>query len=294
MRKRMAVVASLLMTLLLLTGCPNGTASLTSVTPSKITEGSPAVTLTIVGKNFVQPVTIGWNGTAQIDSLVTTFVSSTKLTAVVPASFLTAPGTATIVAFQTGQNQTVTQPLTITIASNVPTLTAMSPQHIISNQTSTTLTLTGTNFTSSSVVDWNSTALTTTFVSSTQLTASLAQSQFQTSGVQKVTVVNSGGTSNALNFTVVAPLTITTASLPGGTVATAYSATLAATGGTSPYTWSLSAGTLPAGLTLSQSTGVISGTPTAAGTASITVQCVDSTGTLAIKRIGPQPPAKKH
>ena len=66
--------------------------------------------------------------------------------------------------------------------------------------------------------------------------------------------------------------TITTASpLTPGTVGTAYSQTLAATGGTPPYTWSVTVGTPPAGLTLS-GTGVLSGTPTAAGTSNFTIQ----------------------
>jgi hypothetical protein len=50
---------------------------------------------------------------------------------------------------------------------------------------------------------------------------------------------------------------------------------LAATGGTTPYTWSLSSGTLPAGLTLSAA-GVISGTPTTPGTYTITVKVTDA------------------
>lgn len=57
-------------------------------------------------------------------------------------------------------------------------------------------------------------------------------------------------------------LTITTASLPSGQVGVAYSATLIATGGTTPYTWSLASGTLPTGLNLKSSAGVITGTPT--------------------------------
>ncbi len=61
-------------------------------------------------------------------------------------------------------------------------------------------------------------------------------------------------------------LTITTTSLPPGHVGTSYSATLAASGGTTPYTWSL-VGTLPAGLAFNTTTGVLSGTPTASAAA---------------------------
>jgi hypothetical protein len=62
-------------------------------------------------------------------------------------------------------------------------------------------------------------------------------------------------------------LTITTSSLPNGAVAAAYSQTLAATGGTGSYNWQLTSGTLPAGLILNASSGLISGTPTATASA---------------------------
>ena len=77
-----------------------------------------------------------------------------------------------------------------------------------------------------------------------------------------------------------APLGISTTTLPAGTVGTAYSATLAATGGVSPYSWSASG--LPNGLSLSSagpSTGTISGTPTASGTMNAAVTIQDSAGT---------------
>ena len=67
----------------------------------------------------------------------------------------------------------------------------------------------------------------------------------------------------------------------GGQVGAPYSSTLAAAGGVPPYTFSLTAGSLPPGLTLNSSTGAISGTPTTAGSFSYTIQVSDSTGTPA-------------
>lgn len=67
----------------------------------------------------------------------------------------------------------------------------------------------------------------------------------------------------------------TTSPLPNGTVDTLYSTTLAATGGTAPYAWTITSGSVP-GLAIS-STGVLSGVPSAASTYSITVQVMDST-----------------
>jgi len=75
--------------------------------------------------------------------------------------------------------------------------------------------------------------------------------------------------------TLQSPLTVSTTSLADGSVGTAYSQTLTATGGTAPYTWAVASGALPAGLNLSAA-GVISGTPTAAGIASLTVRVTDS------------------
>lgn len=71
-------------------------------------------------------------------------------------------------------------------------------------------------------------------------------------------------------------LTITTTVLPPGIVGTAYNATVAATGGTGTKSWSISSGTLPAGLSLNKDTGAISGTPTTVGISTFTVQVQDS------------------
>ena len=84
--------------------------------------------------------------------------------------------------------------------------------------------------------------------------------------------------SHSLSLTINSPtLRVATTSLPAGQVGTAYSATLAASGGTPPYQWSVSSGALPPGLTLAASTGVISGTPTTAeNAAAVTLQVADS------------------
>jgi Putative Ig domain len=112
--------------------------------------------------------------------------------------------------------------------------------------------------------------------------------QLQTSAVATVgtaaAVAVSGGAASG-SGTGGGPLTVTTTSLPGASTGAAYSAGLAATGGTGTgYTWSLASGSLPAGLALS-SGGVISGTPTATGTVSFTVRVTDSAAATATQAL---------
>ncbi len=105
-----------------------------------------------------------------------------------------------------------------------------------------------------------------------------------------VTVTDFKGTSatKSLSIAVVAPvatLSVTTTSLAGATRNVTYSATLAASGGTTPYSWSVSSGKLPTGLTLAVSTGVISGKATKAGTSNFTVRVRDNKGTTATRSL---------
>jgi len=72
---------------------------------------------------------------------------------------------------------------------------------------------------------------------------------------------------------------------PGGEVGVAYSDQLTVTGGTSPFTWSVSAGSLPPGVTLGASTGLLSGTPTTAGSYSFTVKVTDQSGLTATEPV---------
>ncbi|MBV9283696.1 MAG: DUF2334 domain-containing protein [Acidimicrobiia bacterium] len=76
------------------------------------------------------------------------------------------------------------------------------------------------------------------------------------------------------------PVHTTTASLPGATVGQAYSAILTAAAGTGPYKWSITSGTLPAGLSLNAATGAITGKPKSPGSSVVTLTVTDSSTTV--------------
>ena len=102
-----------------------------------------------------------------------------------------------------------------------------------------------------------------------------------------IAVTDSAAATTSRNFSVsiapaTAPLLITTSSpLPGGSVGSAYSRTFSSSGGVPGYTWSLTGGALPGGLSLSE--GVLAGTPTAAGTFTFNVTVTDGAAATASK-----------
>ncbi len=108
---------------------------------------------------------------------------------------------------------------------------------------------------------------------------------------------SSTGSTSTANSNQPSSLAVTTTSLPGGTVGAAYSSAVAASGGSTPYTYS--AGNLPSGLSINSGTGTITGTPAqnSVGMWSATVKVTDSskpssqsaTASLSIK-IGATPP----
>jgi len=108
------------------------------------------------------------------------------------------------------------------------------------------------------------------------------------SSIPAATSVTITATSVA-NTSITATLTISlnavfafsTTSLPAGTVNVPYSGVISVTGSTGPFTWAITTGTLPPGLTLSSSTAAsisVTGTPSIVGTSNFTIQCTDSAG----------------
>jgi hypothetical protein len=111
----------------------------------------------------------------------------------------------------------------------------------------------------------------------------LAAGVVTNTGVGHAKFGNATVDSNQANATVTANLTPLTIACMGGfaPVGKPYSYAIAVTGGVLPYSFSIISGALPPGLTLNSSTGAITGTPTAAGSFSFTVQVVDARGNSA-------------
>ena len=102
-------------------------------------------------------------------------------------------------------NQTVTKDFSITIYNPLPTITQLIPNQARVNTGDFILKVIGTNFVQSSVVYWDGSSRTTTFVSATELDAAISNSDIATPGTASVTVVSpepNGGTSNAVDFTI--------------------------------------------------------------------------------------------
>lgn len=146
----------------------------------------------------------------------------------------------------------------------VPSISAISPSSVPAGSRDITLTVEGWNFISSSIVQWGGTGKTTTYISSTRLTAAIPAADLSGAGSAVVRVFTpspGGGTSNAVTLTLeaVSPLSVLTKRLPDAAPGKAYEYALRAEGGIQPYSWSVVSGSLPEGLTLS-SAGLITGT----------------------------------
>ena len=174
------------------------------------TQCSSGCTLLVNGSGFVSGSTVTFANTP----LVTTFVNAAQLSAALTTANLATPGNFPVGVTSpgptsgtaAGNNLSNFALFTVGPANNpVPTITQLSPASAAAGGAGFTLAVTGTNFLSSSQVNWNSSARTTSFVSATQLTAQIAPADIAFAGTAKVTVFNptpGGGISNSQLFTV--------------------------------------------------------------------------------------------
>jgi hypothetical protein len=192
-----------------ITPVPNPAPTINSLSPSGITVGGPAFTLTVTGSQFVSSSQVLWNGAA----LATTYVSGTSLAAQVPASDIGSTGSASV-AVQTpapGGGTSTSLSFAINPAPNpAPAITSLSPSGTMIGGPAFTLTVTGSQFVSGSQVLWNGAALATTYVSSTSLAAQVPASDLSSASTATVAVQTpapGGGTSSNLTFTISPPAT---------------------------------------------------------------------------------------
>ena len=137
---------------------------ITALAPSSITAGAPQFTMSVTGTNLFNGTTVQWNG----QGLATTFVSTTQLTAVVPASAVAAPGTASVTAITL--DGVVSNALPFTINPGF-TITALSPATANVGSAAFTMTVTGTNLPQGVAISFGGQTLATTVVSATQIGA---------------------------------------------------------------------------------------------------------------------------
>ena len=191
----------------------NPAPAITSLSPASVTAGGAPFTLTVNGTGFVNGAVVNFNGTAK----TTAFVSATQVTAAILAADIATAATVNVTVTNPAPGGGTSAAATFTINNPSPTITTLSPTSATAGSAAFTLTVNGTNFVSTSVVNFNGAAKTTTFVNVTQLTAAIAAADIAAGGTLPVTVTNAapgGGTSAPTNFIVNNPLPTITSLAP--------------------------------------------------------------------------------
>jgi large repetitive protein len=158
-----------------------------------------------------------------------------------------------------------------------PTVTGVSPASGPAVG-GTAVAITGTNFTGATSVSFGGLAAASFTVNSATSITAISPAGTGTVDVVVTTPGGASATFAADRFTYIPTLTLSSSPLPAATAETAYSRTLTASGGTAPYTYAVTSGALPAGMSLNPTTGALSGTPTAAGSFNFTVTVTDHSG----------------
>jgi hypothetical protein len=184
----------------------NPVPSLTVVAPTAVLVGSTAASVTVTGTSFVPGVALSVNGSPR----PTTFVSDTQLTAALTADdFATAKSLPlNVINPKPGGGTSGTSSLSV--SNPVPTLTSISPAGIIQGSTPPTVTLTGSNFNTSSAVLVNGGVHASTLVSANSMKVTLTAADLTNATTLPITVANpqpGGGTSTAASFVVSARAT---------------------------------------------------------------------------------------
>src|SRR5437667_1061946 len=175
---------------------------LRSISPTSVPAGS-SQTVTLTGNNFFSDSQVLFNG----NNRPTTFLSGTQLSVQLTGADLANPGPQALTVSNSEDGGWVSGVANLTVLATAPILTSISPASAVAGNGPITLTATGSNFTTTSMVQVNGANRSTSFVSSTQLTATLTAGDLANAGSLSITVTTaSSGTSTPLTFTVNNPV----------------------------------------------------------------------------------------
>ena len=179
----------------------NTGALISTLDPSLAAVGSVPFTLKVIGMNFFPQSFVTFDGVPR----ATTFVSSLLITVDVTAGDLASPRQIAVAVVNPGGVTSASANLTI--ASIPPVIQSLSPSTAFAGDAGFVLTVTGTGFSASSVVNVKGLPRTTTFDASTHaLTVNLTAADIATPGSLRITVTDTGGTSAAVSITVIGPV----------------------------------------------------------------------------------------
>jgi hypothetical protein len=186
---------------------PNPIPAIASLTPATAIAGSSATTVTIDGTGFIDASVVSFNGIA----LATTMVSSTQLTAVIPASALATTGTYAVLVTNPAPGGGASANITFTVTAPAPTIASFTPT---TGGPGTTVTITGTNFTGAMAVNIGALAITNfTVASASTITLVLPSVTGNANGF--VTVITPGGTATSTSAFNLVLATTASQALPG-------------------------------------------------------------------------------
>jgi hypothetical protein len=177
---------------------------ISSLSPASAIAGGSSFTLTVGGADFVTGSVVLWNGADR----PTTYGSSTQLSAVIAAADIAGAGTAQVTVRTPSPGGGTSAAQGFAINHPQAMVVGLNPAAATAGGSAFTLTVTGTGFVSASTVTWNGADRATTFVSATQLTASIPAADIAAAGTAQIAVRNpapGGGLSAAVAFTVSAP-----------------------------------------------------------------------------------------
>lgn len=192
----------------------NPAPTIVSIAPSSALVGDGPMNVTITGTGFVPTTSVSLNGAPR----TTAYVTNTQITATTTADDLGSAGTLNLVAINPAPGGGTSAAATFTVNNLMPVIGSISPASVTEGSAGFTLDVKGRGFPAGSIIYWNTTALASTVVSSTEMTAAVPATLLTAGSSIKIVVVApapGGGQSAAATFDVLSPKPTLSSILPG-------------------------------------------------------------------------------